>query len=84
MPIVVKILLCFLLYSSTFFLLIKLKQQIGFRALIFKGELRETVMEGDTSYVAGPPPIFDGEDYELWAARITTHLAALDLWEAVE
>jgi len=41
-------------------------------------------MEGDTSYVAGPPPIFDGEDYKLWAARITIHLEALDLWEAVE
>ena len=41
-------------------------------------------MEGDRSYVVGLPPIFDREDYELWAARITTHLEALDLWEAVE
>ena len=41
-------------------------------------------MEGETSYIAGPPPIFDGEEYELWAARMTTHLEALDLWEAVE
>ena len=41
-------------------------------------------MEGETSYTAGPPPIFYGEEYELWAARMTTHLEALDLWEAVE
>ena len=41
-------------------------------------------MEGETSYTAGSPPIFDGEEYELWAARMTAHLEALDLWEAVE
>ncbi|XP_006601625.1 uncharacterized protein [Glycine max] len=41
-------------------------------------------MEGETSYTAGSPPFFDGEEYELWAARMTTHLEALDLWEAVE
>ncbi|XP_006591624.1 uncharacterized protein [Glycine max] len=41
-------------------------------------------MEGETSYTAGPPPIFYGEEYELWAARMTTHLEALDLWETVE
>ena len=41
-------------------------------------------MEGETSYTAGSPPIFYGEEYELWAARMTTHLEALDLWEAVE
>lgn len=44
-------------------------------------------MEGDassSSYIVGQPPSFDGEEYELWAARMTTHLEALDLWEAVE
>ena len=41
-------------------------------------------MEGETSYTTAPPPIFDGEEYELWAARMTTHLEALDLLEAVE
>ena len=41
-------------------------------------------MEGEIPYTTGPTPIFDGEEYELWAARMTTHLEALDLWEAVE
>ena len=29
-------------------------------------------------------PVFDGEEYDLWAARMTTHLKALDLWELIE
>ena len=41
-------------------------------------------MEGKTSYIAGPPQIFGGEEYKLWAARMTTHLKVFDLWEAVE
>jgi len=41
-------------------------------------------MEEKTSYTTSPPPIFDGEEYKLWAARMTTHLEALDLWEVVE
>lgn len=31
-----------------------------------------------------PPLIFNGEEYELWVARMTTHLEALDLWKALE
>ncbi|XP_027362761.1 uncharacterized protein LOC113870365 [Abrus precatorius] len=38
----------------------------------------------DNTYTVGSPPIFDGEEYELWAARMICHLEALDLWEAVE
>ncbi|XP_006603455.1 uncharacterized protein LOC114397222 [Glycine soja] len=41
-------------------------------------------MEGETSYTTSLPPIFDGEEYELWTTRMITHLEALDLWEAVE
>ncbi|XP_057451592.1 uncharacterized protein LOC130743382 [Lotus japonicus] len=47
-------------------------------------ELKENIMEGDASCTMDQPPFFDGEEYELWAARMTTHLEALDLWEAVE
>ena len=36
----------------------------------------------DFSKVA--PPIFDGEDYDLWAVRMETLLDALDLLETVE
>jgi len=46
--------------------------------------LREIIIEGETSYATGPPPIFDGEEYELWDARMTTHLDALDLREALK
>ena len=30
------------------------------------------------------PPVFDKENYNLWAMRIESYLEALDLWEAVE
>ncbi|OIT29632.1 protein trichome birefringence-like 35, partial [Nicotiana attenuata] len=30
------------------------------------------------------PPVFDGQNYQLWAVRMETYLEALDLWEAVE
>ena len=30
------------------------------------------------------PPIFDGENYQLWTVRMETYLEAIDLWEAVE
>ncbi|KAK9162071.1 hypothetical protein Syun_002973 [Stephania yunnanensis] len=30
------------------------------------------------------PPMFDGEGYRIWAARMEAHLEANDLWEAVE
>jgi len=40
-------------------------------------------MEADITHII-PPPVFDGEKYDLWAARMTTHLEALDLWELIE
>ncbi|KAJ8747411.1 hypothetical protein K2173_013015 [Erythroxylum novogranatense] len=43
-------------------------------------------MEPDTqtSFSHLPPPVFDGQNYQAWAIRMTVHLEALDLWEAVE
>jgi len=41
-------------------------------------------MEGEISYTTCPPPIFDGEEFELWDARMTAHLEALDLWGTIE
>jgi hypothetical protein len=32
----------------------------------------------------GLPPVFNNDNYETWAIRITILLEALDLWEAVE
>ena len=40
-------------------------------------------MKTDTTHII-PPPFFDGEEYDLWAARMTIHLEALDLWEPIE
>ena len=41
-------------------------------------------MEGEFSFSAVAPPIFDGDNYQMWAVRMETYLEALDLWEAVE
>ena len=30
------------------------------------------------------PPVFDGENYQIWAVRMKSYLDARDLWEAVE
>jgi len=40
-------------------------------------------MEANTTHII-PPPVFDGKEYDLWAARMTTHPEALDLWESIE
>ena len=39
-------------------------------------------MDGDTSFLS--VPVFNGDNYQTWAVRMTVHLEALDLWEAVE
>ncbi|KAH7576626.1 hypothetical protein JRO89_XS01G0120000 [Xanthoceras sorbifolium] len=41
-------------------------------------------MEAESSLPHLTPPVFDGENYQLWAVRMETYLEALDLWEAVE
>ncbi|XP_068466490.1 uncharacterized protein [Phaseolus vulgaris] len=30
------------------------------------------------------PPIFDGDNYQMWVVRMETYLEALDLWEAIK
>lgn len=39
-------------------------------------------MDSESSFLT--PPVFNGENYQAWAIRMTVHLEALDLWEAVE
>ena len=41
-------------------------------------------MEGESSFSAVAPPIFNGDNYQMWAVRMETYLEALDLWEAIE
>ena len=35
-------------------------------------------------YTALAPPVFDGDNYQIWAARMEAYLEANDLWEVVE
>ena len=39
-------------------------------------------MDGDTSFLS--VLVFNGDNYQAWAIRMTVHLEALDLWEVVE
>ncbi|XP_022986164.1 uncharacterized protein LOC111483984 [Cucurbita maxima] len=41
-------------------------------------------MGGESSFLAIAPPVFDGDNYQMWAVRMKTYLEALDLWEAIE
>ncbi|KAJ8751610.1 hypothetical protein K2173_016861 [Erythroxylum novogranatense] len=41
-------------------------------------------MEIELQLSQGAPPIFDGENYQVWAVRMKAHLDAMDVWEAVE
>ena len=41
-------------------------------------------MDSETPYTALAPPVFDGDNYQILAARMEAHLEANDLWEAVE
>ena len=41
-------------------------------------------MDSETPFTALAPPVFKGEGYHVWAARMETHMEANDLWEAVE
>ena len=40
-------------------------------------------METESNFFS-TPPVFDGENYQVWAVKMTVHLEALDLWEAIE
>lgn len=41
-------------------------------------------MEPQVNFSSIAPPIFDGENYQLWEVKMKAYLEALDLWEAVE
>ena len=41
-------------------------------------------MEGESSFSALAPPVFDGDNYQMWIVRMETYLEALDLLEAIE
>ena len=38
----------------------------------------------EKSSLTTAPSILDGDNYETWDVRMTIHLQALDVWEAVE
>jgi len=41
-------------------------------------------MEGESNFFVMTPPIFDGDNYQMWVVRMETYLEALDLWEAIK
>ena len=41
-------------------------------------------MAAEASFLQVASPVFDGQNYHLWAVKMETHPEALDLWEAVE
>ncbi|XP_052182060.1 uncharacterized protein LOC127794845 [Diospyros lotus] len=41
-------------------------------------------MDSDSPFTVVAPPVFDGENYQVWAVRIKAYLDSSDLWEAVE
>ena len=41
-------------------------------------------METKVSFSSYAPPVFNGDNYQLWAVWMETYLEALDLWEAME
>ncbi|XP_019195832.1 PREDICTED: uncharacterized protein LOC109189674 [Ipomoea nil] len=41
-------------------------------------------MDYKTPFTALTPPVFKGENYQVWAARMEAHLKVNDLWDAVK
>ncbi|KAE8666817.1 hypothetical protein F3Y22_tig00112491pilonHSYRG00345 [Hibiscus syriacus] len=41
-------------------------------------------MQSEISFSAVAPPVFEGENYQIWAIRMESYLEANDHWEAVE
>ncbi|XP_042415307.1 uncharacterized protein LOC122004492 [Zingiber officinale] len=41
-------------------------------------------MEAEASFSTISPPVFDEDNYQIWAVRMETYLDALDLWEALD
>ncbi|KAM3268207.1 hypothetical protein P3S67_031757 [Capsicum chacoense] len=41
-------------------------------------------MDAETSFSPIAPPVFNGDNYQVWAIRMETYLQSLDLWEVVQ
>ena len=41
-------------------------------------------MDFETPYTTLAPPVFNGDNYQIWVARMEAHMEENDLWEAVE
>ena len=41
-------------------------------------------MEVEASFSSIALPVFNGDNYQIWAVRMETYLEALDLWEAIK
>ena len=41
-------------------------------------------MDVESNFSQVAPPLFNGENYDLWAVKMEAYLEALDLWEAIE
>lgn len=41
-------------------------------------------METEANFSAITPPVFEGDNYQVWAIRMEAYLEALDIWEVVE
>ena len=41
-------------------------------------------MDVEASFSPIAPPVFDGDNHQIWAVRMETYLDVLDLWEAVK
>ncbi|KAG6511960.1 hypothetical protein ZIOFF_030047 [Zingiber officinale] len=58
--------------------------------LLAKGETVQSLIEekdlvqAKASFSTISPPVFDGDNYQIWAVRMETYLDALDLWEALD
>ncbi|GMI94896.1 hypothetical protein HRI_003159000 [Hibiscus trionum] len=40
--------------------------------------------EASSGFSSISPPVFDGDNYQVWAVRMEAYMEALDIWEAVE
>lgn len=43
-----------------------------------------SIMEAESSFSLMAPPVFNGDNYQIWAVRMETYLDVMDMWEAVE
>ena len=70
-----------LLCSSILFFFSSIKPTKWYQSYLLTGPVK---MEVEESFSEVAPPVFDGENYDLWAIRMESYLEALDLWEVME